>query len=88
MVERTLARDRAADDRFVVGRRWIGAYCLPSCRPPWEPGPDDLVFFASAEEARAAGFWACRLCEPDGPRHTRRTDGASWSRNDREAVTG
>ncbi|MGH2345897.1 MAG: methylated-DNA--[protein]-cysteine S-methyltransferase [Chloroflexota bacterium] len=65
MTERMLASDRSADGCFMVGVKTTGIYCMPSCRPPRKPNPENCVFFASPEEARAAGFRACKLCKPD-----------------------
>jgi AraC family transcriptional regulator of adaptative response / DNA-3-methyladenine glycosylase II len=38
-------------------------YCRPSCSA--RPKPSNVRRFASAEEARAAGFRACKRCHPD-----------------------
>jgi len=40
-------------------------YCLPSCRPARKPKLENVVFYATIEEARAAGYRACKLCHPD-----------------------
>lgn len=65
--ERWLAvqrRDTDADGRFVYAVRTTGVYCRPSC--PSRPAKrDNLLFFASGEEARQAGFRACKRCRPD-----------------------
>ena len=67
MVEAMLASDAACDGRFVVGGvKTTGIYCLPSCGPPTKPKPENCEFLGSAEEARGAGFRACKLCRPDG----------------------
>jgi len=69
MVERMLSSDKGADGTFVVGVKTTGVYCLPSCRPPRKPKPDNCVFLATPPQARAAGFRPCKLCEPDGFHH-------------------
>ncbi len=66
MVTRTLASDPAAGGQFIVGVKTTGIYCRPTCRPPRKPRPENCAFFASPDEARAAGFRACKLCTPDG----------------------
>ena len=65
MVERMLAGGTGSDGRFVVGVRTTGIYCLPSCRPARRPKPENVDFYPAPEEARAAGFRACKLCRPD-----------------------
>lgn len=57
-------RDRASDGRFVFAVRSTGIYCRPSC-PARRPKRENVCFFASAEQAREAGFRACRRCRPD-----------------------
>jgi AraC family transcriptional regulator of adaptative response/methylated-DNA-[protein]-cysteine methyltransferase len=59
-----LARDRAADGRFVTGVLTTGIYCRPSCAAR-HPKRANVRFFASGEEARAAGLRPCRRCLPD-----------------------
>ncbi len=59
-----LGRDRSFDGLFVYGVRSTGVYCRPSCGAR-RPGRDRVVFFDSADEARAEGFRACRRCLPD-----------------------
>lgn len=66
MVERMLSSNGEAARTFVVGVKTTGIYCLPSCRPPRKPRPENCVFFATPLQARAAGFRPCKLCEPDG----------------------
>lgn len=58
------ARDRAADGRFVTGVLTTGIYCRPSCAAR-HPRRENVRFFASGEEARAAGLRACLRCMPD-----------------------
>jgi len=65
MVRLMLACDPAADGRFVVGVLTTGIYCLPSCRTPRQPKPENVRFYATVEEARAAGLRACKKCRPD-----------------------
>jgi AraC family transcriptional regulator of adaptative response / DNA-3-methyladenine glycosylase II len=73
MVALMLADDAGANGRFVVAVKTTGIYCLPSCRPPRKPKPENVTFYATPAEARAAGFRPCKLCRPDaglaGPRH-------------------
>ena len=54
------------DGLFVVGVRTTRIYCRPSCRPPKRPKLENREWYADPEQARAAGFRACKLCRPDG----------------------
>lgn len=63
---RVLARDAGADGAFVYAVRSTGVYCRPTC-PSRRPGRARVVFFARPEDARQAGFRACRRCRPDAP---------------------
>src|SRR3954462_12161990 len=58
------ARERTADGAFVYAVTSTGIYCRPSC-PSRRPRRDRVVFFDAAEAARAAGFRACKRCNPD-----------------------
>ena len=59
-----LRRDRALDGRFVTGVLTTGIYCRPSCAAR-HPKRDNVRFFATGEEASAAGLRACLRCRPD-----------------------
>src|SRR3954463_7357193 len=62
-----LGRDRSADGLFVYGVHSTGIYCGPSC-PSRRPSRERVTFFDAADDARRAGFRACRRCAPDdGP---------------------
>lgn len=57
-------RDPAADGTFVYGVTSTGVYCRPSC-PSRRPRADRVRFFDTTNEARQAGFRACKRCRPD-----------------------
>ena len=59
-----IARDRAADGRFVTGVLTTGIYCRPSCAAR-HPKRENVRFFAAGAEARAAGLRPCLRCLPD-----------------------
>lgn len=59
------ARDRSSDGKFVFAVRTTGIFCRPSC-PAKRPNHDNVEFFLSAEEALAAGYRACKRCDPEG----------------------
>jgi AraC family transcriptional regulator of adaptative response / DNA-3-methyladenine glycosylase II len=64
MLERTYARDKACDGLFLTGVLSTRIYCLPSC-PARNPQAKNVRFFATEQEARAAGLRPCRRCRPD-----------------------
>ncbi|MDE8654104.1 bifunctional DNA-binding transcriptional regulator/O6-methylguanine-DNA methyltransferase Ada [Novosphingobium album (ex Liu et al. 2023)] len=59
-----LKRDRSFDGRFVTGVHSTGIYCRPSCSAR-HPRRENVRFYASAREARAAGLRPCMRCRPD-----------------------
>jgi AraC family transcriptional regulator, regulatory protein of adaptative response / DNA-3-methyladenine glycosylase II len=59
-----MARDGRLDGRFLTGVVTTGIYCLASC-PAKKPKPENVRFFETEADARAAGFRACRRCRPD-----------------------
>jgi AraC family transcriptional regulator of adaptative response/methylated-DNA-[protein]-cysteine methyltransferase len=61
--QQVLARDTSADGHFVYGVQSTGIYCRPGC-PSRRPTRNNVRFFATCEEAEAAGFRACLRCEP------------------------
>jgi AraC family transcriptional regulator, regulatory protein of adaptative response / methylated-DNA-[protein]-cysteine methyltransferase len=61
-----LTRNSASDGAFVYGVASTGVYCRPSC-PSRRPGRSQVSFFDSPAEAEAAGFRACRRCDPQHP---------------------
>jgi AraC family transcriptional regulator of adaptative response/methylated-DNA-[protein]-cysteine methyltransferase len=63
---RVVARDRSADGAFFLSVKTTGVYCRPWC-PARLPLPKNVRFHATAAEAQAAGFRACKRCKPDQP---------------------
>ena len=59
-----IARDRTLDGRFVTGVLTTGIYCRPSCAAR-HPKRENVRFFATGDEARAAGLRPCLRCRPD-----------------------
>ena len=59
-----LERSRADDGAFIFAVRTTGIYCRPSC-PARRPRRENVSFFATPEDARSAGYRACRRCLPD-----------------------
>lgn len=61
-----VARDPAADGKFVYSVKTTGVYCRPSCaaRPA---RPENLRFHATCADAERAGFRPCKRCKPEQP---------------------
>ncbi len=59
-----LAREPAD---FLYGVATMGVYCRTTCPSP-RPRRQNVRFFADSAAALAAGFRACRRCDPDGTR--------------------
>ena len=59
-------KDPAADGQFLFGVSITGVYCRPSCGAR-RPRPENVTFFATTAEAKAAGFRPCQRCQPDQP---------------------
>jgi len=56
-------RDANFDGQFITAVRTTGIYCRPTC-PARTPLRRNVTFYATAEEARAAGYRACKRCRP------------------------
>ncbi len=61
-----VSRDAEADGRFFYSVRTTGVYCRPSCGAR-RPRPENVEFHDSGADAQAAGFRACKRCDPHGP---------------------
>jgi AraC family transcriptional regulator, regulatory protein of adaptative response / methylated-DNA-[protein]-cysteine methyltransferase len=57
-------RDRNEDGRYVGAVKTTRIYCKPSC-PARHPKRENVTFYATPAEARAAGYRACLRCRPD-----------------------
>ncbi len=62
---RVVARDKSADSLFWYSVATTGIYCRPSC-PSRPANPKNVGFFDTTAAAEAAGFRACRRCNPNG----------------------
>ena len=58
------SRDRRFDGRFFIGAATTKIYCRPICPVPFAK-PNNLLWFACAAAAEAAGFRPCRRCRPE-----------------------
>jgi AraC family transcriptional regulator of adaptative response/methylated-DNA-[protein]-cysteine methyltransferase len=56
-------RSVAGDALFVYAVKTTGIFCRPSC-PSRRPLRESVEFFATSELARAAGYRACKRCQP------------------------
>lgn len=61
--QQVLARDPTADGQFVYAVKSTHIFCRPSC-PSRRPTRKNVTFFPSPALAEAAGFRACKRCEP------------------------
>ena len=52
---------------FLYAVATMGIYCRPGCPSP-RPRRENVRFFATVGDAEAAGFRACRRCDPKGER--------------------
>src|SRR5476651_566995 len=64
MLDKAMASDGEYDRVFITGVLSTGIYCLPSCRAR-KPKPENIRFFDTIDEAKAAGLRACKKCKPD-----------------------
>src|SRR5262245_12393606 len=64
-----VARDSGADGKFFYSVKTTGVYCKPSCGAR-AARPENVAFYATAEEAEHAGFRPCKRCKPDQPSRT------------------
>jgi AraC family transcriptional regulator of adaptative response/methylated-DNA-[protein]-cysteine methyltransferase len=62
---RIIARDKSADGEFWYSVATTGVYCRPSC-PSRRANPKNVRLHESTAAAEAAGFRACRRCNPGG----------------------
>lgn len=56
--------DKSYDERFFYGVQAVGVYCHPSCKSK-KPKRENILFFATREDAVNSGFVPCRRCRPD-----------------------
>ncbi|MEO8057922.1 MAG: bifunctional DNA-binding transcriptional regulator/O6-methylguanine-DNA methyltransferase Ada [Burkholderiales bacterium] len=62
---KVVARDKTADGGFWYSVATTGIYCRPSC-PSRLANPKNVQLHESVAAAEAAGFRACRRCNPGG----------------------
>lgn len=64
MWEAAKLNEASYDGLFFYGVKTTGIYCRPSCKSK-APKRDNVCFFATAKEARDAGFRPCKRCRSD-----------------------
>ena len=64
MWEAVQRSDASYDGLFFYAVKTTGIFCRPSCRSK-PPKRENLRYFASGDEARAAGFRPCKRCRSD-----------------------
>jgi AraC family transcriptional regulator of adaptative response/methylated-DNA-[protein]-cysteine methyltransferase len=66
-MRRAFARkDSAFDGTFFVAVKSTSIFCRPVCRAK-PPKPENVEFFATAQDALRHGYRACKLCHPLEP---------------------
>src|SRR3954447_21956550 len=60
-------QNRQAGADFLYAVTTMGVFCRPACPSP-RPLRKNVRFFRSPTEAEAAGFRACKRCDPKGDR--------------------
>ncbi|RCS46293.1 methylated-DNA--[protein]-cysteine S-methyltransferase [Bremerella cremea] len=63
MYQAIVQRDVRLEGVFVVAVKTTGIFCRPGCKAK-TPKRENVEFFATAAEALAAGYRACRRCRP------------------------
>ena len=56
--------DKNYDGKFFYVVQTVGVYCSPSCKSR-TPLRENVLFFESTDEAKKAGYRACKRCHPD-----------------------
>lgn len=64
MWEAVQQSDASYDGLFFYAVKTTGIFCRPSCKSK-PPKRENLCYFASGKEARAAGFRPCKRCRSD-----------------------
>ncbi len=59
------SRDSSADGTFFYAVRTTGVFCRPSCASR-APRRENVEFFETPQQAEAAGYRACKRCQPGG----------------------
>jgi AraC family transcriptional regulator, regulatory protein of adaptative response / methylated-DNA-[protein]-cysteine methyltransferase len=62
--QQVLGRDASADGQFVYAVKSTKVYCKPSCASR-RPSRKNVTFFPTPALAEAAGYRACKRCEPE-----------------------
>jgi len=62
MLQAMLSKDGAFDGTFYIAVKTTGIFCKPSCHA--KPKPENVLFYASREEAVKNGYRACKVCKP------------------------
>jgi AraC family transcriptional regulator of adaptative response/methylated-DNA-[protein]-cysteine methyltransferase len=62
MLQAFAKKSAAYDGVFFVAVKTTGIFCRPSC--PSRPSPVNMEFFGSIRDCLAAGYRACKRCDP------------------------
>jgi AraC family transcriptional regulator of adaptative response/methylated-DNA-[protein]-cysteine methyltransferase len=64
MYQALMRRDPAYDGLFLIAVKTTGIFCRSTC-PAKKPRFENVTFYDTVEQARAAGFRACKRCKPE-----------------------
>ncbi|MFB5660958.1 bifunctional transcriptional activator/DNA repair enzyme AdaA [Alteribacillus sp. HJP-4] len=64
MMKITASSDSSYDGMFFYAVKTTGIFCRPSCSSR-RPNKENVTFFETTLEARAAGYRPCKRCEPE-----------------------
>ena len=59
-----IRRDPAYNGLFLIAVKTTGIFCRSTC-PAKKPRFENVTFYDTVEQARAAGFRACKRCKPE-----------------------
>jgi len=62
--EKIIACDQTYDGQFYTAVKTTKIYCRPSCKSR-KPKKMNVEFFQSIQEVEAAGYRACKRCQPE-----------------------
>jgi len=66
MYQAVVERDAEMEGLFLFAVKTTGIFCRPGCKAK-TPNRSNVEFFATADEALAAGYRPCRRCRPTQP---------------------
>ncbi len=56
-------KDKSYEYKFIAAVKTTGIYCISTCYAR-KPKFENVQFYTTIAEAKAAGYRACKLCKP------------------------